>query len=201
MESTIRTEEVWREFHERLLAFARRRVGTDQDAEDILQEVFVRIHRNLRFLKDTESIHAWVYQIARNVIVDHHRARTKAANAAAHAVKAARMNGGAGDSETEADPGAELARCMGPLVDQLPAPYGEAIRLTELDDQTQKDAAKKLGLSVPGMKARVQRGRKKLKELLLDCCHVELDRRNGVVDYSGRQGGQCDACGCDEPES
>jgi RNA polymerase sigma-70 factor (ECF subfamily) len=201
MESTIRTEDVWKEFHERLLAFVRRRVAGDQDAEDILQDVFVRIHKNLQQLKDTASTRAWLYQIARNSIVDHHRARARAANVAAKAVETLHTNERAEETERAPDPSAELAQCMRPLVDQLPEPYGEAIRLTELGDLTQKEAAQRLGLSVPGMKARVQRGRRQLRDLLLDCCTVELDRRKGVIDYGARDGGACEERGYEDPDS
>ena len=69
--------------------------------------------------------------------------------------------------------------------------------LTELEGVTQKDAAAKLGLSISGMKSRVQRGRGKLKDVVLDCCEVELDRRGGLVDYRRRNGDVLGGCDCD----
>ena len=86
----------------------------------------------------------------------------------------------------------ELARCLLPLLDELPEPYREALRLTEFDGVTQREVASRLGLSLPGAKSRVQRARKMLREILLKCCQVELDRRGGVVDYEAREG--CDGC-------
>jgi RNA polymerase sigma-70 factor (ECF subfamily) len=82
----------------------------------------------------------------------------------------------------------ELARCLTPLVERLPASYREALVLTEVEGATQAEAAARLGLSVSGMKTRVQRARGRLKDLLLDCCHVELDRRRGVTGYRSRRG-------------
>ena len=90
----------------------------------------------------------------------------------------------------------EFSRCLVPLMSELSASYRQALELTELDGVTQKDAAGQLGLSVSGMKARVQRGRSKLKDVLLDCCSVELDRRGGVVDYQRRGGRACGDCDC-----
>ena len=75
---TTDTERLWQELSARLRAFIRRRVGSEADADDILQEVFVRIHINLTRLKNKESVHAWVYRIARNAIADHHRAAMRA---------------------------------------------------------------------------------------------------------------------------
>jgi RNA polymerase sigma-70 factor (ECF subfamily) len=64
--------------------------------------------------------------------------------------------------------------------------------LTELEGRTQRELADALSLSFSGAKSRVQRGREQLKALLLACCHVEVDRRGGVVDYEPRQG--CSGC-------
>lgn len=82
-----------------------------------------------------------------------------------------------------ADTGAsELAAILGPFIGMLPAAYREALQLTELDGMTQAEAAKRAGLSLTGMKSRVQRGRAQLRDLLEGCCVIELDTRGGIVD-------------------
>jgi len=187
----IRTEDIWTEFRERLLAFVRRRVGSAHDAEDVLQEVFLRIHANLSRLRSSESVHGWVYRIARNAIADHYRAQARDTRAVAESAERV-----APETE-EADASSDLARCLRPLVERLPQPYEEALQLTELGNLTQRQAAEQLGLSVSGMKARVQRGRSQLKGLLLACCHVDLDRRKGVIEYETRDPGGPSDCDCD----
>ena len=187
------TQDVWKDLHERLFSFIRSRVGTDHDAEDILQDVFTRIHAKLGSLTDSKSVTAWVYRITRNAITDFYRARSKMERASGSLAKA---DEGAGDGD-ESEPRAELSRCIKPLLKQLPEPYREAVAMTELGDTTQKEAARLLGLSVSGMKARVQRGRRKLKDNLLDCCHVELDRHRDVIGYRERNDGSCTKCECD----
>jgi RNA polymerase sigma-70 factor (ECF subfamily) len=79
------------------------------------------------------------------------------------------------------------------MVERLAEPYREAIRLTDLGDRTQAQAAATLGLSVPGMKARVQRGRAQLRELLRACCRIELDRRGQITELEPHGSG---SCGC-----
>ena len=87
-------------------------------------------------------------------------------------------------------------------LNEVPQPYRQAIALTELGGLTQKEAAREAGLTLSGMKARVQRGRKKLKEVVLDCCEVELDRRGGLVGYRRRDGSPCGDRACpDEPSA
>ncbi len=70
---TVDAEVLWRELHERLLGFIARRVRTPEDAEDILQEVMLRIHQHHRDLEHADRVTGWVYRIAANAIADHYR--------------------------------------------------------------------------------------------------------------------------------
>ena len=148
---------VWHDFHRGLLRFISRRVPDRDSAEDILQEVMLRIHRHVGELERAPAIGAWVFQIARNVIADHYRtASVRRERAVGTEVEPAEplLFEPAG-----ADLRSELASCLGPLLEQLPAIYREALELTELEGLTQAAAAKRLGLSDSGMKSRVQRPR------------------------------------------
>ena len=175
-----------------LARFIAHRVADPEDAEDVLQEVLLRIHRHGDELADADRVTAWVHRIARNAVIDHYRRR---------AARPERPAGAAHDLVERADgspdePGAEAARrelaaCLRPLIDRLPDGQREAMVLTEFEGLTQTEAARRLGISVSGAKTRVQRGREQLKSLLLDCCHVELDRRGGINEYRARRG----ACG------
>jgi RNA polymerase sigma-70 factor, ECF subfamily len=86
----------------------------------------------------------------------------------------------------EEDVQAELAPSVAAMVNALPEPYREALYLTEYQGLSQRDLAVRLGLSFSGAKSRVQRAREKLKQLLLDCCHLEFDRRGRIIDYQPR---------------
>ncbi len=86
---------------------------------------------------------------------------------------------------------AELAPCLTPMVGRLNEPYREAIELTSVHGLTQAEAAKRAGVSVSGMKSRVQRAREQLKAMLLRCCEVDVDRRRGVADFHMRESASC----------
>ena len=196
------TREIWGQMRDRLLAYTRRRVATMQDAEDIVQDVFVRIHANLDQLQDTERLTPWIYRIARNALIDHHRRRATAEGTLAKLAETTDQDSGASGSEDplasgSSEPAAGLAKCTAALMARLPEHQRQTMDLTELQGLTQQEAAEQLGLSVPGVKARVHSGRRQLKQLLVDCCDVELDRRRGVVDYEPRSGGTCGKCACD----
>lgn len=183
------SEAIWRGFHDRLLAFVRRRVPSPEIAEDILQDVMLRVHRHADELEQVDAVGAWVYRIARNAIIDHHR---RASN---HRELLAGIEVDPEAIEPEADAPdvrAELADCISPLVDQLPAIYREALTLCELEGLSQADAATRVGLTVSGMKSRVQRARRQLKQVLLQCCDVELDARSSIAGYRRRNA----SCGC-----
>jgi RNA polymerase sigma-70 factor (ECF subfamily) len=74
---------------------------------------------------------------------------------------------------------------------RLAAPYREAITLIELEGMTQASAAAHVGLSPSGMKSRVQRARAQLRELLVGCCEIELDRRGAIAGYQPRTPCDC----------
>jgi RNA polymerase sigma-70 factor, ECF subfamily len=196
--TTPAAEAVWHELHDRLRRFIARRVRSPQDAEDILQEVMLRIHRHSGDLEHADRVARWVYRIAANSIADHYRRPARRELASGQAMDVADPAGAASATVWgEPDPAelrAELADCLAPLTARLPHLYREALDITEFQGITQAEAARRLGLSVSGMKARVQRGREQLKNLLLDCCDVELDRRRGVTAYRSRRG-SCATCG------
>lgn len=178
------TEKIWKEYSDNLRRFIRTRVTDKSVVDDILQEVFVKIHSGLNALQDDTRLQSWLYQITRNTIVDYYRSRRPMEELAEQV------------SVPENDYSEvlkELSGCMRPMIDGLPKTYREAVILSELEGLTQKQVSEKLGLSLSGAKSRVQRGRSKLKEMLLDCCHFEFDHWGGVVEFNPK-GGCCKKC-------
>ena len=180
---------IWQDFHARLLGFVARRVPDHDSAEDIVQEVMLRVHRHAGDLERSAAVGAWVHQIARNAIADHYR-RTGVRREQPAGIDFDR-NQSPTPEPASPELRSELAACLGPLLERLPSPYREAITLTELEGLTQASAAERLGLSTSGMKSRVQRARAQLRELLVGCCEIELDRRGTITGYQPR-GAQCD---------
>ncbi len=70
----MKTEDIWNDRQKKLLVFIKGRVA-DESAEDILQEVFIKIHTKLKCLKENEKLENWLFKITRNSIVDYYRAR------------------------------------------------------------------------------------------------------------------------------
>jgi len=169
-------EHIWKEFSARLKSYIAGRVNDDMLAEDLLQEVFLKIHKNLENLKDAGKLQSWIYQITRNTITDHYRQRR-----IHHELSEDLPDAGEEASSESAEQ--RLARSLKGMVKLLPSPYREALWLTDYRGMTQVELAKKSGISVSGAKSRVQRARAMLKDLFFQCCHFEFDRRGTVIDY------------------
>jgi RNA polymerase sigma-70 factor (ECF subfamily) len=174
----------WRELERRLRPFVARRVS-GADAEDVLQDIFLRMQRGLPGLREDDRFGPWVYQVARSAILDHrrrvHRRPVDTDEVPEAAVPAV-------DVEEDGAVEREFAGHVAPFIAMLPSPYREALTLTELEGLTQKDAAAMLGVSLSGMKSRVQRGRVKLRELFQACCEITTDPRGRVIGYERRPG-------------
>ena len=165
---------LWSQLGGDLRRYVAKRVP-DSMVDDLHQEIFARVLARREELRDADRVAPWVFRIARSVVVDHLRKERKNAPIPEELA-----------SEVEDDDNESirvLATWLAAMVETLPEPYREAIELTELQGLSQAEAAERLGMSYSGFKSRVQRGRAKLREILAQCCAVELDTRGGVIDY------------------
>ncbi len=173
MAPTVTTEQAWEQLAEALRQFIFQKVTDAALSEDLLQEVFLRIHQQLPTLRHPKRLEAWVYRIARNVISDHYRKRYRSENVET------------GLEEETTDAWEQLKGCLDQLVARLDSPYREVLTEVDLHGHSQKAVAQQLNLSYSGLKSRVQRGRKALRDMMVGCCQMELDksgRLKGVFD-------------------
>jgi len=192
---SVTTEGVWEAFHTPLLHFIRKRVPDDATAEDLLQEVFLKIHQRIETLKDVKKLERWVYQITRHAMIDYYRDKERRWTAldAPEVLELA-------EDLPDDDVVSELFPAVRAMVTHLPEQDRQALVLTDYQGVTQKEYGKRLGLSFSGAKSRVQRAREKLKQQLLECCHFELDHRGHMLDYQPRcHCCETAACGNDRP--
>lgn len=175
---------LWQEHKARLRGYIVKQVRDDDAADDILQEVFLKVHKSLHTVKSRGSITAWLFRIAANAVADHYRSH-KPWEELPEELAA---------PEPERDYTAELAACLQPLIADLPERYKSALLLSEIEGLPQKEVASRLGISLSGAKSRVQRGREKLRLRLLDCCDIETGR-GGIIGYEPRDKGCSCRCG------
>jgi len=169
-------ETIWNQLSGRLRAFILSRVEDDAAAEDILQDVFLRIHTHLESVQDAAKLESWIFQIARNAVIDHYRLGRRF-------VDLSETLGADDELLQEEDTATELAGSLREIAESLPDPYREALVLVDFQGLSQQELAKRQGISLSGAKSRVQRARQKIREALLYCCHFEFDRYGRVIEY------------------
>ncbi|MCB0278923.1 MAG: RNA polymerase sigma factor SigZ [Calditrichaeota bacterium] len=179
----ISTEEIWRDYHKRLHAYIFSYVKDREIANDILQDVFVKIHHSLDKLNDLSRLQSWLYRITKHTIIDHHRSQ--------------RFFDEISDDlliEDDAEEQTDLKQLIGDWVrsaaDQLSPEYRDVIIQSEFNHVPQTEIAKQSGISYSGIKSRIQRGREKIKDMILDCCHLDFDYFGNIYDY------KCKRCEC-----
>jgi RNA polymerase sigma-70 factor (ECF subfamily) len=164
-------------------AFVARRARTPHDIDDITQETLVRLYRSAPNLRTEQALEGWMYRIARSAIVDHYRrSAVRADPIDPEKVELHAHTEPSGASRAEESLGA----CLTPLLARIPDNYRTALELTDLGELTQDQAAAQLELSTSGMKSRVQRGRRMLRDEIMKCCQIELDARGALADATTR---------------
>ena len=179
-------KQLWQEYEDRLRQFLLSRVKNPADVDDLLQEILIKTYQHLNTVKEPEKLLSWLFQIARNTLIDYYR-KSRVETSRQDIVKGAMLT----DEEPEQyeQIRQELTNCIRPFLNQLPEKYREAIEMVDLQGSSQKELAKKLGLSHSAVKSRVQRGRSMLKAKFEECCRCELDVRGNVVDYEVKLNG------------
>ncbi|MFK5856065.1 MAG: RNA polymerase sigma factor SigZ [Bacteroidota bacterium] len=164
---------VWIGLNDYLKNFIYKQVRDINIVDDIIQDVFIKVKLNISNLDDKTKLSSWIFQITRNTINDYFRKK--------QFVLENIIDFEIEDEILYQDETHELAQCINPMIDALPIKYQEAIRLTEIEGISQKALAEKLNISYSAAKSRVQRGRGKLKDLLLQCCSIVSDKYGTLV--------------------
>jgi len=195
----LKFNDIYNEYHDKLLRYLQRMVGPN-DAEDVTQEVFVKIDKGLNEFKGQSSLSTWVYRIATNAALDRIKSRAHRQEAASAILEDA-------DNETEGlcaeEPSLsaereairnEMTECIREFVDKLPESYRTVIILSELKDLANQEIAEILGISLVAVKIRLHRARVKLKEAFETGCHFYYNENNELSCDRKKQAPDSDIC-------
>ena len=179
-------DSVWEEFSGQIRGYLLQKVKQRDDADDLLQEIFIKIHNNIGTLQDEKKLAPWIHQIVRNTLTDYYRKRN---------LETTELNEESTLDDTEADDlySACISGCLKVFIDRLPDKYREPLVLSDIDELKQKDIAKKMGLSYSGLKSRVQRGREMIKDMFVECSCLIHDS-NGKLTEDSLDSENCKIC-------
>lgn len=160
-----------------LRAFVGRRVSEPTLADDLLQDVFVKVFRARGSLRDAGRLRAWLFQSTRAALAGHYRRRRP------HEPLPPDLRAECTPSD---DPDGAMARAVRRFLLTLPETYRRPLELVDLGRLPVKRAAEELGLGESAVKNRLARGRAMLGKKMLACCRLELGKSGEVLDYAPR---------------
>ena len=180
----MNAETVIAEYQSSLRAFLLSHIRNQSDVDDVLQEALIKTFKNLHTLSSDEKIKPWLFQIARNAMIDHYRRKNREASVS---IKDLWYD----ESQDTTEHAFEA--CVEPFLAALPDETRELLSAVELRGISQKDYAQELGISYSTLKSRVQSGRKQLRQLFDQCCDIAFATNGSVLDYRRKSTG-CDNC-------
>lgn len=180
----------WKVLRKQLKYFLLKRMDDPHDVDDVLQNVFIKMYQNINQLQSEQKFRPWIYQITRNELANYYRSHEKLDELPSSLTE--------NDEPNDEEVIEELSSCIRPMIQKLPSKYKEALELSEIKGIKQKEISDRLGMSYSGVKSRVQRGREKLKQLMLSCCQFEFDRQGYIIDYEMKSDHCAEKCQHDE---
>ena len=155
-------------------------MGDAEAADDVLQDVFVKAMRQGRAFCTLDNPRAWLFQVARNAVVDRLRASQTLEPLTDELAESTPLN---------AEPIAPidaLSECVARTLGELSPEDAAILRACDLEGQTQRDYAQVHGLSLPAAKSRLLRARQRLRERLTKVCRVHFEGDGSVCGHAGR---------------
>lgn len=177
-------DSVYNEFHPRILRYVSRMTSPDE-AEDITQEIFIKVNRSLDSFRGESSLSTWIYRIATNATLDRLRATSrKPANPIPEAeLEAVDQNIWTEEITSGADEEivrTEMNECIREFIERLPYDYKTVMLLSELDGLKNKEIAEVLDISLETAKIRLHRGRSLLRKEFEKGCDFYQDKQRGL---------------------
>jgi RNA polymerase sigma-70 factor (ECF subfamily) len=179
----MNTEKIWTEFSLALKKFIFSKVKNKAVTDDILQEVFIKIHLHKNELQKKEQLKSWLFSIANNSTQDYFR---KKELVLPNKPEENTQEETSKDTHNPSD-------CLIPLILALPKKYKEALLLSEIKGIKQQAVAEQLGISLSAAKSRIQRGRDLLKKGFVNCCDYQLDEK-GFLKGENKNVEDCKVC-------
>jgi RNA polymerase sigma-70 factor (ECF subfamily) len=168
----------WSAHEMELRGYLRHRMSDPHEADDLLQEVFLKVLRQGSRFCSVENARAWLFQVVRNALADKLRVSRE------HAPLPEELASPYIEASSRVD---DLAQCLPRALADLSEADRLAITLCDLEGQSQKALAERLGISLPGAKSRIQRARARLQQRLVRACQVRFDDDGQVCCFTPRR--------------
>lgn len=153
---------IYLEFKGEIQHYILKKVKSKEVAEDLTSQLALKLYSMCEKLQDVRNLRAWLYRVATNVVMDYFREQQKK--------QSQLIIDDLFQEEEEDFVNIAVENCVLKLLEQLPDKYREAVKMSDLEGESQKEIAVKLNISYSAAKMRVQRGREYLKSMFYECC-------------------------------
>ncbi|PWJ42917.1 sigma-70 family RNA polymerase sigma factor [Sediminitomix flava] len=170
-----------KEFYTFLKAYLIKKTGDENLAEDVVQEVMIKLIESCQGEKEIGNLKAWLFQVSRNTLYDFYQKN--------------KLEISFGDEWEKQDGAAEIPKLLTedyiiPMIQLLPEKNAQILMMSDIEQKPQKEIAEQLGLGLSATKMRIQRARTQLYQLFVDCCEIEYDQNGSFVSCTIKD--QCD---------
>ncbi|OGS94931.1 MAG: RNA polymerase subunit sigma-70 [Gallionellales bacterium RIFCSPLOWO2_02_FULL_57_47] len=166
----------WNAHESELRNYLRHRAGDAHLADDLLQEVFVKAMQQGKQFCALDNARAWLFQVARNALADHHRLGREVAE----------LPEDIPQPESTHEPIQALGACVKHVLSELTAEDRDIIEQCDLEGVKQKDYAVTHGLTLAAVKSRLLRARERMRSQMSAACQVSFDEQGRVTDHVQR---------------
>ncbi len=187
---SVQIDRIYKQFYSQLFLYIKKRVPDANDAEDILQSVYLKLLTSADQLRENDKLAGWIYAVAHNAVTDYYR-KKRVSFENIEPDELAEIDESDDQGRTN-----EIYQCILPFIYQLPEKYRGAILLADVENKSMRDISQETGISVTAAKSRVQRARKMARELFLTCCRITYDSKGKFIDYMphGSEDADCNNC-------
>jgi RNA polymerase sigma-70 factor (ECF subfamily) len=172
--------EIYDSYYPRVVHYATSMLHDRSAADDVVQETFIRVQKNLATVREPEKIPAWVFRVAHNLCIDHLRAQESSRIETGAEPDAMCSSGNTVSVDTDLEH-KEMSSCVREKIERLPENHRAIILLSDIMELSQQEIADILGIEVGAVKVRLHRARTKLRAILKDDCSFTRDERNVLV--------------------
>ena len=166
----MRTQQIWDTYEQDIRQFVLSKVKDETIADDILQEVFIKIHTKIDTLNDPAKLKAWIFTIANTTVMDHFRQKVRPAVLA--------DNDGLVNDDT---PAHDEKDCLRGIINSLPEKYRDPLFLSDIKGLKHTEIARQLRLPLSTTKSRIQRARKQIVRGYMQCCDFKINEQGYLV--------------------
>ena len=178
---------IYDEYYLKIFLYIKRMVG-ENDAEDVVQDVFNKVNSGLRSFQGTAKLSTWIYRIATNTAIDKIRSAAYKHSSQHVSIEEDANHEHQAISEDYKPPSTdqiviqkEMTECINEYLDTLPPDYKTIITLSELEGMTNREVAEILDISVDNVKIRLHRARARLKSILNEVCALYYTDENTLA--------------------